>query len=156
MKVDYIPQEEVTSAGAKAATGRTLEEWYAELDARGGPSLGRRVHTEYLFRQLKVDPWWTTTIIVEYERARGVFEKDGLPKGYNICATKALTAEPEAVLKQFSDASWWLSKDAQVVEGASFDAGDGHKGVFRKVTPGKVIRFTWNGPNHHPASRRSG
>ena len=150
MNVDYKPEREVTSTAAKAATGRTLEEWYAELDAHGGTSVGRRVHTEYLFRQLKVEPWWTTTIIVEYEKARGVLEKDGLPKGYNICATKALTAEPAAIFEQFSDASWWLSKDAQVVEGSTFDDGDGHKGVFKKVTAGKVIRFTWDGKNHHP------
>ena len=150
MNVEYKSECEVTSASAKTSTGRTLDEWYAELDAHGGTSVGRRVHTEYLFRQLKVDPWWATTIIVEYERARGVLEKDGMPKGYNICATKALTAEPAAIFEQFSDASWWLSKDAQVIEGAAFDDGDGHKGVFKRVTAGKVIRFTWDGKGHHP------
>ena len=151
MKVDYRPQSEVSPASAKAATGKTLEEWYAVLDAKGGASEGRRVLTEYLFRQLKVDAWWTTTIIVEYEKARAVAEKDGLAKGYNICVTKALTAAPERVLEEFSDGSWWLGKGVKVAEGASFDAGDGHKGKFKKVTPGKLIRFTWEGPGHAPA-----
>lgn len=151
MKVDYKPQNEVSSSTAKDATGRTLEEWYADLDASGGPSQGRRVMTQYLFQQMKVDAWWATTIVVEYEKARKVQEKDGSPKGYNICVTKALTAPPEAVLDQFADGSWWLCKGAKVAEGAAFDAGDGHKGVFKKVTPGKVIRFIWTGPNHHSA-----
>lgn len=150
MKVDYKPQNEVSPASAKAATGRTLDEWYAELDAKGGVAEGRRVLTEHLFRQLKLDAWWTTTIVVEYEKARGAVEKDGLPKGYNICVTKALTAAPERVLDEFADGSWWLGKDVKVAEGASFDAGEGHKGKFKKVTPGKLIRFTWEGPGHAP------
>jgi hypothetical protein len=150
MKVDYKPQSEVSPASAKAATGKTLEEWYAVLDAKGGAAEGRRVLTEYLFRQLKVDAWWTTTIIVEYEKARGVLEKDGLPKGYNICVTKALTVAPERAVEEFSDGSWWLGKGVKVAEGGSFDAGDGHKGKFKKVTPGKLIRFTWEDPRHAP------
>lgn len=150
MKVDYKPQNEVSPASAKAATGKTLEEWYAVLEAKGGGAEGRRVLTEYLFRQLKVDAWWTTTIIVEYEKARGIFEKDGLPKGYNICVTKSLTVAPERALGEFADGSWWLGKGVKVAEGGSFDAGDGHKGRFKKVTPGKVIRFTWEGLRHAP------
>jgi uncharacterized protein YndB with AHSA1/START domain len=150
MKVVYKAQNEVSSPSAKAATGRTLEQWYAELDAYGGPAKGRRNLTQYLFGELKVDAWWATTIVVEYEKARGVHEKDGLPKGYGICVTKALTTPPETVLNQFADGSWWIAKGARVAEGAGFDTGDGYKGVFKKVTPGKVIRFTWNGPNHHP------
>jgi uncharacterized protein YndB with AHSA1/START domain len=150
MKVDYKPQCEVSPASAKAATGKTLEEWYAVLDAKGGAAEGRRVLTEYLFGQLKVDAWWTTTIIVEYEKARGAAEKDGLAKGYNICVTKSLAAAPERVLEEFSNGSWWLGKGVKVAEGGTFDAGDGHKGKFKKVTPGKLIRFTWEGPGHAP------
>ncbi|MBA3975103.1 MAG: hypothetical protein C0504_12910 [Candidatus Solibacter sp.] len=150
MKVDYTPRSEVSPEAAKAATGRTLEQWYGVLDAKGGASEGRRVLTEYLFRQLKVDAWWTTTIIVEYEKARGIAEKDGLPKGYNICVTKALTVTPERAVDEFADGSWWLGKGAKVVEGGTFDAGGGHKGRFKKVTPGKLIRFTWEGPGHAP------
>ena len=150
MKVVYKPQNEVTSAAAKAATGRTFEDWYKELDAHGGVQAGRRNLTQLLFSQMKVDAWWSTTIVVEYEKQRGLLEKDGLPKGYNICVTKALPAPPETALQPFSDGSWWLGKGVKFAEGAAFDAGDGHQGVFKKVTPGKIIRFTWNGPNHHP------
>lgn len=150
MKVDYKPQSEVSPASAKAATGRTLDEWYALLDEKGGLAEGRRVLTEYLFRQLKVDAWWTTTIIVEYEKARGIAEKDGLPKGYNICVTKAVAVAPERAVDEFADGSWWLGKGVKVAEGEAFDAGDGHKGRFKKVTPGKLIRFTWEGPGHAP------
>lgn len=150
MKVEYKSQNEVSQASAKAATGRTLDDWYAHLDSRGGPSQGRRVLMEYLYRQMKVDPWWATTLIVEYEKARGVYEKDGHPKGYNICVTKALTVSHEAAINEFADGSWWLGEGVKVAEGAEFDAGDGHRGVFKKVAPGKVIRFTWSGANHHP------
>jgi hypothetical protein len=148
MKVVYKAQHEVSSANAKAATGRTLEEWFAALDGQGGVQSGRRNLTQFLIHEMKVDAWWSTTIVVEYEKQRGLVEKDGLPKGYSICVTKSLASAPEKAVEQFSDGSWWLGKGVKVVEGASFDAGDGHKGVFKKVSHGKVIRFTWSGPNH--------
>lgn len=64
--------------------------------------------------------------------------------------TKALTVSHEAAINEFADGSLRLDEGVKVAEGAEFDAGDGHKGTFRKVTPGKAIRFTWTGPNHSP------
>ena len=40
----------------------------------------------------KVEPWWSATIVSEYEIARGDFAKDGKPKGYSICPTKSIKA----------------------------------------------------------------
>jgi hypothetical protein len=53
-----------------------------------------------------VDAWWATTLIVEYEKARGAVEKDGLVKGYNICVTKSVSAQPAKV---YEGLLGWLS-----------------------------------------------
>lgn len=150
MKVDYKAHREVSSAGSKEATGRTLDDWFAELDARGGPSQGRRAMTEWLFEDLDIDAWWATTLVVEYERSRGLVEDDGLPKGYNICVTKTISADTELVFAQFMDTSWWLGKPVRVAEDGPFNDGQGHTGVFKKLSEGRLLRFTWNGANHHP------
>jgi len=40
MKIWMLAAHSVDDATAKASTGRTLGEWYALLDASGGPDLG--------------------------------------------------------------------------------------------------------------------
>lgn len=108
--------------------------------------------SDYLFKERKVDAWWTTTLAVEYEKARGVLEKDGLAKGYNICVTKTLGAPPAKIYAALIDTARWLGAEssADVREGGAFDDGDGHRGVFKRLNPGKLIRFTWEGAGHQP------
>ena len=96
MKYNVESDHPVTNAGAKKATGKTLDEWYAELDAKDGLKLGRRGANQLLAEQ-KVDPWWCTTISVEYEKHHNQRKKDGLFEGYFICSTKTIAAAPEAV-----------------------------------------------------------
>jgi hypothetical protein len=147
MKVEYVSEHDLSSA--KVATGRALDEWFQELDAMGGIGKGRKELGARLMKD-KVDAWWITTLLVEYEKTRGVTEKDGFVKGYNICVTKSVAAGPEQVYEDLQDVSWWLGSKARadVKDGGSFDDGDGHSGSFKKLTPGKVLRFGWNGPGH--------
>ena len=67
----------VTNEAARKATGKTLDEWYVELDKQNALKLGRRDTNMYLVGQ-KVDPWWCTTIAVEYEKHHDQRKKDGL------------------------------------------------------------------------------
>jgi len=143
MKIDYVSEQDV--ANAKAATGKTLDEWFKELDAMGGIAKGRKELGAQLLKD-KVDPWWITTLLVEYENARGAKEKDGLPKGYNICVTKSVNAPPDSVYTALRDTKWWLGVAAK--DDSAFDDGDGHRGEFKKLTPSKLLRFTWTGDRH--------
>jgi hypothetical protein len=90
MQVNLKAEHALTEV--KTATGKTWEEWFSILDKRGGIAKGRRDIGNFLFGECKVDPWWSATINVEYEAARGVVEKDGRPKGYMICVTKTIAA----------------------------------------------------------------
>ncbi len=77
MKVERKSDHVVSEDSCKAATGKSLSEWFALMDARGGIALGRRELGQYLFAEMKVDPWWSATINCEYEAARNQLEKDG-------------------------------------------------------------------------------
>ncbi len=151
MHVDYVPEHDSTPAGVVRATGRGFDEWFRELDGLGGPGLGRRALGEALVAR-KLDAWWVTTLLVEYEKARGVTDKDGAPTGYNICVTKSVAGPPVRVYAEWLDTAWWLGPGASLPqEGADFDDGDGHSGTWKKLAPGKALRFTWAGVGHQRA-----
>jgi uncharacterized protein YndB with AHSA1/START domain len=137
-------------AEAKARTGKTLEEWFAVLDGRGGTAAGRKAHNDFLYLESKVPVWWVSLIVNEYERARGQTEKDGRLKGYNICCTKTIAAPVEAVYAAWSSQAalrQWLGDrvTAEVADGGALDDGDGNRGTFKRVRPNKDLRFTWVG-----------
>lgn len=127
MKVERQSDHEISEAGAKAATGNTLARWFELIDEKGGLALGRRGIGDWMVGELKVDPWWVTTITHEYEIARGQLEKDGKPKGYTICATKSIKAEADACYAAFSG-DWFGPY------------------TLKKANPGKNMRMTWADP----------
>jgi hypothetical protein len=149
MKVTYQSDHEVSSAAAERATGRSMEAWFAEFDSMGGPGQGRKSIGDYLMKEKKVDAWWTGTLVVEYEKARGVVEKDGMVKGYNICVTKSVAGEGLKVYEGLLDEGVWGCA-GELREGGAFEDGDGHRGVFKRLNPGKLMRFTWEGIGHQP------
>jgi uncharacterized protein YndB with AHSA1/START domain len=145
VKVERKSEYPVSDAGAKAATGKSLEEWFKLLDKKGGVELGRREIGNWLVGEHKVDPWWSATINCEYEIARGALEKDGKPKGYTICATKSIKASPESCFAAFASAKaldGWFGPEheASITDGGHWRNGDGNRASIKKATPGKVIR----------------
>jgi uncharacterized protein YndB with AHSA1/START domain len=155
MKIEYHAINELTADAVKKATGKSWEQWFKELDSLGGPAKGRKEMNDLLYKKMKVDPWWCSTIVVEYEAARKVLEKDGHPKGYTICATKAIAAKPQDLFAHFSDAqklSKWFAPSPKLdfQEGGQFSTADGNRGQFKRISPGKVIRFTWQNERSSP------
>ena len=145
----YTPKSDhpVTNEAATAATGKTLDQWFAELDKVDGLKLGRRAINNQLYEQ-KVDPWWCATIAVEYEKHHDVRKKDGLYEGYFVCATKTIAAPPADVFQAWSSdkelSSWFGGgTKAQVKDGGAFQNKDGDKGSFLRVRQNKDIRMTF-------------
>lgn len=158
MKVTLETQNPMTEEAVKSATGKTWEEWFALLDERGGTGPGKRRELgNYLYADCKLDIWWSATINVEYENARGVLDKDNRPKGYMICSTKTIAAPVEKVYAAWvsNDAlDRWFSahNDAEVTDGGCYKNGDGDTGVYKRVRADKDLRFTWENPAHSPAT----
>ena len=85
---------------------------------------------------------------IEYELARGAVEKDGKPKGYTICATKSVKADPADCYGAFATAAaldrWFGPRhDARIENGGHWRNADGNQATIKKVNPGKTIRLTW-------------
>jgi len=147
MKTKFRPDHPVTNEAAKAATGKTLDQWFTELDQAGGLKLGRREINSRLAAQ-KIDLWWCTTVAVEYERHHDVRKKDGLYEGYFVCATKTISAPPADVFRAWSSGSelskWFgAGTKAQFKDGGSFQNQDGDRGIFLRVRQNKDIRMTF-------------
>lgn len=151
MLVTNKPDHVVSDEACKAATGRTLQEWFKELDAIEGLKLGRRESVSRIYDPATKDAWWPTTIYVEYEKHHGVVKKDGHAEGYSICATKTIAAPVEKVYAVWTDASRfaeWYGENGKedVKEGGSFSCDGGTKATFTRVRENKDLRFTWEHP----------
>jgi len=150
MKLETVHSPEIDDASTREATGKTFTQWFAALDAAGGVAKGRRELTSIVHAQIPKESWWATTIVVEYERARGQKEKDGKPTGYSICSTKTIAAPPEAVFAAFGDAvlmDRWLGPKTRVDfrDGGTIENGDGDSATIVRIRPGKDLRLAWNG-----------
>jgi uncharacterized protein YndB with AHSA1/START domain len=148
MKVTNVDAAEVDDGTCRAKTGKTLTQWYGELDRLGGLAKGRRDLVEAIYDATGKDVWWSTTIVIEYERAKGQTEKDGRPTGYSICSTKTIAAPLDQVFAAFGDAGQldhWLGARTKVdfKDGGSFENADGDRGTFKKIRANKDIKLTW-------------
>jgi uncharacterized protein YndB with AHSA1/START domain len=147
MKYKLESDHPVTNQAAKAATGKTLDQWFAELDSWDGLKKGRREINNHLYGQ-KVDVWWCSTLAVEYEKRHDVRKKDGLYEGYFVCSTKTISAPVDQVFGAWSTGemlSKWFGKatSADVKDGGAYDNKDGDKGKFLRVRKNKDLRMTF-------------
>ena len=90
--------------------------------------------------------WWSSTIVNEYEIARGDLAKDGKPKGYSICPTKSIKASAQDCFAAFAtprrSTAWFGPKhDVDLREGGHWRNADGNRATIRKVNAGKNIRL---------------
>lgn len=145
----------LTDASVKKATGKTMKEWVAALDKFGGVDKGRREVVNHLYAELNKDIWWASTLGVEYEKAKGLKEKDGRAKGYGICVTKTIKAPVAKVFAAWKDPKqlnqWMGSKFKQEFkDGGTFSNGDGDKGQYKRIRENKDLRFTWDAEDLAP------
>lgn len=146
MKVILKSDFPLTDEACQSATGKTIAEWFAAMEARG-ISGGRRDVIQWLYDEMGrgKDVWWATTVWVEWERRQGIVnKKDGLGEGYNICSTKTIAATPEQVYEAWTSAAntAWLGA-GPASEGAAFTDDSGNTGSWVRLRPGKDVRMAW-------------
>jgi len=157
MKILLPDTPDPTDAACRKATGKTLDQWFAALDALGGLEQNRRDRSQWLLEATGKDAWWANTLAVEYERARGQKEKDGRPTGYSICSTKTIAAPIERVFAAFADAAAldrWLGAGTKLefADGGTFSNADGDRGTFRRIRANKDLRLSWEHPTLGPGT----
>ncbi len=93
----------VSDASMIRATGHDHAEWFRRLDAWGATT---HTHTEiarWLSETEGVPGWWTQSITVAYERARGMRARHEMADGYSVSVTRTIAAVPATVLEAFTD-----------------------------------------------------
>ncbi len=136
---EVIPREVmgVPDDAMVAKTGRTHAEWFALLDDWGATDHGHTDIARWLSATQGVPGWWTQSITVAYERARGMRARHQRPAGFEVSINRTLDAAPAAVLAAFTDEAareQWLP-------------GSGLR--QRRTTAASSVRFDWP----EPASR---
>lgn len=157
MKIELHAEHASDERSTKAATGKSMGEWFALLDAFGGAGKGRRACGVHLYDEHKVDPWWASTINIGYEAAHGIVEKDGRPNGYTICASKSVQASPSDCHAAFASAKAldaWLGPAhvADIRDGGHFSNADGNRATVKKANPGKTIKLIWEQADAAPGT----
>lgn len=148
----------LTDAAAREATGKTMKQWFDLLDAFGGVAKGRRELVQHLYTGQKLEEWWATSLVVEYERERGAREKDGKPKGYSLCSTKTVAAPLARVFRAFGDAAdldAWLGPRTKVEfrDGGQLANADGDRASFTRIRTDKDLRLAWEHAERAPGSQ---
>jgi uncharacterized protein YndB with AHSA1/START domain len=85
------------------ATGKPHAAWFAILDGWGATT---HTHTEiatWLHDAQGVPPWWTQSVTVAYERARGMRSRHQMADGFSIGASRTVAADPDRLLAAFTD-----------------------------------------------------
>jgi uncharacterized protein YndB with AHSA1/START domain len=150
MQYKAVTEFPLTDAACKEATGKTLKQWYAWLDALGERP-GRRDIIAKMYVGNKLPVWWAITIAVEYETHCGLKKKDGRYEGYGICVNKTIAAPLDKLYTAWVSAgelSKWFGAGmkAEVAECGAYSNKDGDRGKFLRVRPGKSLRLSWENP----------
>jgi hypothetical protein len=87
------------------ATGRTHAEWFALLDAWGGTEHSHTEIARWLSDEHGVRPWWTQSVTVAYERARGMRAVHQMTNGFSVSATKTVSVPAARAVEAFTNAS---------------------------------------------------
>lgn len=143
MKIELTPDFPVTEDACHSATGRTISQWIEALEAQGDSLRTRRDAIQWLYAEMKKDPWWSVTVWVEMERRKGIVKKDGKGEGYNICSTKTVNAPLSKVYAAFAgpgDLAWFGGK---AESDHSLKSSEGHAGQAIRVRADKDLRYAW-------------
>ncbi|MFN2591185.1 MAG: hypothetical protein ABR518_10520 [Actinomycetota bacterium] len=122
----------ISGASLRGATGKAWEEWFAILDRWGAREKKHPEIVRYLMGEHGVRGWWSQSITVGYERARGMRLKyQSLNGGFTATASKTIAVSVDVLFDAFVDERQrrtWLS------EGAI---------SLRASQPGRSARFDW-------------
>jgi hypothetical protein len=127
------------------ATGHGWDHWFGLLDEWGGAAHSHKEIARWLMDEQGVAGWWSQSITVGYERARGLRAPGQRPDGWSITASKTVAVPVERLFEVFEDEGLrerWLA-------GAELRP--------RTATAPRSARYDWRmaRPASSSASRRS-
>lgn len=150
--------DSLSDATTFARTGKRLVEWHAILDAFDCKAKGHKVTAAFLEKEHDLTPWWSQTITVDYERAKGIREvgqRSGGKFALNVSRTMAASSADvwEAWLDASKVSTWFTAEHRhEFAEGGGYKNSDGDRGVYKKIVALKRIEMTWDNPEHCPGT----
>jgi hypothetical protein len=87
-KRDHIPS--MSDDAVKAKTGMDWYGWFKLLDKEEANKLPHKDIANLLYGKHKVPGWWAQMVTVEYERARGLRDKQEQAGGYSTSVSKTI------------------------------------------------------------------
>jgi hypothetical protein len=124
----------MSDQAVRKGSGKGWDEWYGILDAWGAQE---RSHTEiarHVNEEHGVPGWWSQTVAVGYERARGMRAVGQQTDGFSVGVTKTVPVNVHQLFEAFADAGLrrrWLeqgtlrTRTLQPGRSARFDFRDG-------------------------------
>jgi hypothetical protein len=126
-----VAEPRMSDATITKGTGRSWDEWFRLLDAWGAMTKGHTAIARHVHEQHGVDGWWSQSVTVGYEWARGLRQIHETPDGFQVSVTRTIAASADDVWLDFVEPARrnrWLETGALRVR-----SGTG--------TPGKSARF---------------
>jgi hypothetical protein len=115
----------------RAATGRSWDEWFAILDEWGARDRPHKEIAAWLRSRGDISGWWSQSVTVTYEQARGIRAPGQMADGFAITASKTISAPLEIVMHAFDDPA----ERERWLPGAEL-----HR---RKTTAARSARYDW-------------
>jgi uncharacterized protein YndB with AHSA1/START domain len=127
-------------------TGKSINEWFSAIEEHGFAGQ-RRNAIAWMYDAMGKDAWWPTTVWVEYEKSKGIVQKDGRAEGYSICVTKTISAPLAQVYSAWGGAVFakWFGDSGQsdTKTGGKITDAHGNGGEYLRVREDKDLRFSW-------------
>lgn len=147
----------ISDTSLARSTGQSKSFWFDLLDGWGAKDKPHQEIALYLSREHNLSDWWSQMVTVEYERARGLRDFRERSDGYAVDVSRTITASAQAAWQAWSDPavhSQWLTTSVEIDfrEGGEYRNADGDVCVYKRIIPGKLIRFTWASLHHQPGS----
>jgi len=138
---DRVYEPSVADDKVAAATGRTWVEWFRHLDKWGANRRDHAAIAKYLLTEGALEPWWSQTVAVEYERARGLREVGQTSRGdFEVTIQRTLRTTKAAALRVFTDVdsiiAWCKDKELR----AQLIAASPHARRSNAAASGSTVR----------------
>jgi hypothetical protein len=131
----------------RRGTGKGWDEWLRILDAWDGPSHTHGEIADYLHQEHGVPGWWTQSVTVGYERARGMRAPHQGPQGFRVGVSKTFPVDVDRLFGAFAEPrkrSRWL--EAGTLKVRTTLPGKSARFDFRDGTTRVLVYFAAKGP----------
>ena len=96
-----VSEPGMSEASILKGTGKGWDDWFRILDAWGGTQHDHTEIARYVSEVLGVGSWWSQSVTVGYERARGMRAPNQRPDWFEVSVSKTLDMPPMEAWRAF-------------------------------------------------------